>query len=198
MSETVGCKVLTLLERFHELRRTALGVRITRYALGSVFAAATSAVVFAILFVFNVGTTTDSICAFTAGAIPNWFLNRRWAWSRRGRPELGREVFGYGLTVIISLVLTSLATAWTKAHVQGIPAHYGIRMILVTTSYLAVFAVLFVAKFAMYEFWVFSEHSRVRAALRSRGLLPAARPKRPGPTVRSDRPVPVVNSDHTP
>jgi putative flippase GtrA len=186
------------LDRFHELRRTALGVRITRYALGSIVAALTSAVVFAILFVFNVGTTTDSICAFTAGAIPNWFLNRRWAWRRRGRPELGREVFGYALTSVISLILTSLATAWTKAHVQGIPAHYGIRMILVTASYLGVFAVLFVAKFGLYEFWVFSEHSRIRATLRSWGLMPAARPKRGVPAVRSDRPVPVVNSDHTP
>jgi len=190
--ETVGFSFLPKLERFHELRRSALGVRITRYALGSVFAAATSAIVFAILFVFNVGTTTDSICAFTAGAIPNWFLNRRWAWRRRGRPALGREVFGYALTSIISLVLTSLATAWTKAHVQSIPAHYGIRMILVTGSYLAVFAVLFVVKFGLYEFWVFSEESRIRAALRSWGLMPAVkvRPERTG--------VPVVNTDQAP
>jgi len=167
-----------------------------------VVAAAVSAIVFAILFVFNVGTTTDSICAFTAGAIPNWILNRRWAWSRRGRLQLGREVFGYGATVVISLVLTSLSTAWTKAHVQSIPAHYGIRMILVTASYLAVFAVLFVAKFALYEFWVFSEKSRVRTALRSWGLLPAPRASRAAraerAAVRTDRPVPAVNSDHTP
>ncbi|HEY5318689.1 MAG TPA: GtrA family protein [Solirubrobacteraceae bacterium] len=181
---------MSQLDRFHELRRSALGVRITRYALGSVVAAAVSAIVFAILFVLGVGTTTDSICAFLAGAIPNWILNRRWAWRRRGRPELGREVFGYALTSIVSLVLTSLSTAWTKAHVQSIPAHYGIRMILVTGSYLAVFAVLFVVKFGLYEFWVFSEHSRIRAALRSRGLMPAVRPERAA--------VPAVNTDHTP
>ena len=180
---------LSLLDRFHELRRSALGVRIKRYALGSVVAAATSAIVFAILFVMNVNTTACSISAFVAGAIPNWILNRRWAWRRRGRPEFGREVIGYALTSAVSLLLTSLSTAWTKAHVQGIPAHHGFRVILVTASYLAVFAVLFVVKFGLYEFWVFSEHSRVRAALRSWGLMPA---------VRSDRTVPVVNTDPTP
>ncbi|HWF33923.1 MAG TPA: GtrA family protein [Solirubrobacteraceae bacterium] len=179
--------------RFHELRRSALGVRITRYALGSVVAAATSAIVFAILFVFHVNTTTDSICAFVAGAIPNWILNRRWAWRRRGRPEFGREVFGYALTSLISLVLTSLSTAWTNAQVQSIPAHHGIRVILVTASYLAVFAVLFVAKFALYEFWVFSEHSRIRAALRSWGLMPAVK-VRPRP----DRTIQAVNTDQAP
>ena len=182
---------MSRFDRLRELRRTALGVRITRYALGSVVAAATSAVVFAILFVLNVGTTTDSICAFLAGAIPNWILNRRWAWRRRGRPEFGREVFGYALTSAISLVLTSLSTAWTKAHVGSIPAHTGLRAIIVTGSYLAVFAVLFVAKFALYEFWVFSEHSRIRAALRSRGLMPAVK-------VRPERTVPVINTDQTP
>jgi putative flippase GtrA len=177
---------LSRIERFHELRRSALGVRITRYTLGSVVAAATSAVVFAILFVIGVGTTADSICAFAAGAIPNWFLNRRWAWSRRGRLQWGREVGGYAMTSLVALVLTSVATAWTKAHVNGIPPHYGLRAILVTGSYLAVFAVLFVAKFVLFEFWVFSDKSRVRTMLRAWGLLPA------------ERTVPAVNSDHTP
>ncbi|HWC85588.1 MAG TPA: GtrA family protein [Solirubrobacteraceae bacterium] len=181
---------MSRFDRFHELRRSALGVRITRYALGSIVAAATSAIVFAILFVLHVGTTTDSICAFVAGAIPNWILNRRWAWRRRGRPEFGREVLGYAATSIVSLVLTSLSTSWTNARVQSIPAHHGIRVILVTASYLAVFAVLFVAKFALYEFWVFSEHSRIRAALRSWGLMPAVKVK-----VRPDRTVPAVNPD---
>ena len=46
--------------------------------------------------------------------------------------------------------------------------HNFIRAALVTASYLAVFAVLFVAKFAVYELWIFAGRSRVRAALRSR------------------------------
>jgi putative flippase GtrA len=148
----------------------------TRYAAGSMVAAAVSMVVFAVLFVMGVGTTACSISAFVAGAIPNWILNRRWAWRRKGRVKLfSREVIGYILTSIFCLVATSLSTAWTNAAVQSIPPHHGIRVFLVTSSYMAVFAFLFVFKFALYEFWVFSEHSRVRAALRSRGLMPAVR-----------------------
>ena len=63
---------------------------------------------------------------------------------------------------------TSLTTAWTQQQVQSIPAHHGIRAALVTASYFAVFVVLFAAKFAIYEFWIFSGKSRVRAAIRSR------------------------------
>jgi putative flippase GtrA len=157
-----------LADRYQTLRRSALGARITRYTLGSVVAAATSAVVFAVLYVMGVGTTGCSIAAFVAGAIPNWILNRRWAWNIRGRVAFGREIAAYVVVSAVTLALTTESTAWTQRHVQSIPAHHGIRALLVTASYLAVFAVLFVARFAVYEHWIFSGRSRVRAAVRSR------------------------------
>jgi putative flippase GtrA len=157
-----------LADRYQTLRRSALGARITRYTLGSIVAASTSAVVFAVLYVMDVGTTACSIAAFVAGAIPNWILNRRWAWNIRGRVAFGREIAAYVVVSAVTLVLTTESTAWTQRHVQSIPAHHGFRALLVTGSYLAVFAVLFVARFAVYEHWIFSGRSRVRAAVRSR------------------------------
>jgi putative flippase GtrA len=140
----------------------------TRYTIGSAVAAATSAIVFALVYVLGASTTTCSVLAFVAGAIPNWFLNRRWAWKVRGRVSVAREVIAYVIISLLSLAATSLATEWTQDHVQSLPAHHGYRVVLVTASYLAVFAVLFVAKFVVYELWIFSGRSRVRAALRSR------------------------------
>ncbi len=156
------------IKKLLELRRSALGGRITRYTLGSVVAAATSAVVFALLYVLGASTTVCSVTAFVAGAIPNWVLNRRWAWKVQGRIAIGREVVAYVVVSVLTLVATTEATAWTQRQVQSLPAHQGIRVALVTGSYLAVFAILFVARFAVYEFWIFSGRSRVRAALRSR------------------------------
>jgi putative flippase GtrA len=150
------------------VRKSPLGVRVTRYTIGSVVAAATSAVVFAIAYVMGASTTACSVTAFVAGAVPNWVLNRRWAWKVSGRVAFGREVIAYVAISVLSLLATSAATEWTQDHVQSIPAHHGIRVALVTGSYLAVFAVLFVAKFAIYELWIFSGRSRVRTSLRSR------------------------------
>jgi putative flippase GtrA len=124
--------------------------------------------VFPVLYVLGVSTTGCSIGAFIAGAIPNWILNRRWAWKLRGRVALGREVFAYLTISALQLVLTSLTTAWAQRHVQSIPAHHGVRAALVTLAYLVVFVVMFAGKFAVYEVWIFSGRSRVRAALRSR------------------------------
>jgi putative flippase GtrA len=157
-----------MIERFHLLRRSPLGARMTRYTLGSIVAAATSAIVFALLYVIGAGTTACSVSAFVAGAIPNWILNRRWAWQVTGKVAIGREVLAYILVSALTLLATTESTAWTQRQVQSIPAHHGIRVALVTASYLGVFAVLFVARFAVYDVWIFSGRSRVRAAMRSR------------------------------
>ena len=159
---------MSLSDRLAALRRSALGGKITRYALGSAVALLTSIVVFALLYVLGVGTTADSIAAFVAGAIPNWILNRRWAWRVEGRVAFGREIVGYISVSVLALVLSSVATGFTNHLVRTIPAHHGIRVALVTLSYVFVQAVLFVAKFIAYEHWVFYGRSRVRAALRSR------------------------------
>lgn len=149
-------------------RESPLGARVTRYTIGSVVAGVASSITFALAYVLGASTTTCSVIGFVAGAIPNWVLNRRWAWKVRGRVAVGREVVAYVAISVLSLVASSAATAWTHDRVQAIPAHHGIRVALVTASFVAVFALLFVAKFAVYEVWIFSGRSRVRAGLRSR------------------------------
>jgi putative flippase GtrA len=153
------------------LTRTALSTRLTKYALGSVVAFTTGNIAFMLFYVLNASTTACSVAGFIAAAIPNWILNRRWAWQRSGRPP-ARQVVGYIGVSIVVLVSTSAATGWTNSQVQSIPAHHGLRLLIVTASYVAVTVVLFFAKFAIYEYWIFSERSRVRAAFRSLRQVP--------------------------
>ena len=131
-------------------------------------AAGTSAVVFPILYVAGFSTTVCSIAAFVAGAIPNWTLNRRWTWKVEGRIAFGREVVAYVVISGATLVTLSLVTGWTHDQVQSIPAGHGIRVLLVTASYFAVLAALYGVRYFLYQHWIFSGQSRVRAALRSR------------------------------
>ena len=158
-----------LTERFQRLQDSALAGKITRYAIGSVIALLTSIIVFAVMYWLGVATTIDSIVAFLAGAIPNWILNRRWAWKIQGQVEVLREIVAYiGISLIV-LAASSWATGATHRWVtQHVAPHYGLQVILVTASYVLVQAVMFVAKFVVYERWVFGGKSRVRAALRSR------------------------------
>ena len=155
-------------DAYTRLRESALAGKITRYAIGSVAALATSVVVFAVLYVLHVGTTVCSIAAFLAGALPNWVLNRRWAWKIQGKVNFWREVFAYVIISVLVLVASSAATGWMQDRVNGIAPGHGLRVILVTAAYVAVQAFFFAAKFVVYEHWVFAGRSRLRAALRSR------------------------------
>ena len=158
---------MSLVQR---VSRSAYAAKVTKYAIGSVIALATSIVVFAVSYVLLSGhPTTCSILAFFAGAIPNWILNRRWAWKLRGRADFLREIVAYiavsGVVLVASSVTTSAMQSWVKGHVTP---HHGIRVLLVTGAYVFVQAVLFVVKFVIYDKWVFAGQSRLRAAVRSR------------------------------
>jgi hypothetical protein len=151
--------------------RTPLSARFTKYALGAVIAFTVSNVSFAVAYVMNASTTACSVVGFLGGAIPNWALTRRWAWKRSGRPP-ARSWIGYILVSITVLITTSAATGWTNSHVQSIPSHHGFRVMIVTAAFIAVQIFWFLAKFVIYDYWVFSERSRVRAAFRSLRQVP--------------------------
>jgi putative flippase GtrA len=157
-----------LVKGYQRLRDFILERRVARFAISSLVAATTSAIVFPILYVLGASTTACSIAAFAAGAIPNWTLNRRWTWKVEGTVSFAREILAYVVISASTLVLLSLATGWTHTQVQGIPAGHGIRVLLVTASYFTVLAILYGVRFFLYHHWIFSGQSRVRAALRSR------------------------------
>ena len=157
-----------LVKRFRALLRHPLRGRVTKFAISSAVAAATSAIVFPVLYILGASTTACTILAFVAGAVPNWTLNRRWTWKVEGRVAFGREIFAYLVISASTLVVLSLATGLTDRAVKGIPAHHGIRVLLVTASYFAMLAVLYGVRFFLYEHWIFSGRSRVRVALRAR------------------------------
>jgi putative flippase GtrA len=144
--------------------------KVVKYAIGSLLALATSTVVFAILLLLGSNNTTiDSVAAFVAGAIPNWVLNRRWAWERTGKIEIAREVIGYSVVSLVALVASSLGTGWMQGWVRHhVVSGTGLRTLLITGAYVGVQGLLFVGKFVVYDRWVFTGRSRLRTAVRSR------------------------------
>jgi putative flippase GtrA len=157
---------------YRKLTGSKLAVKVTRYAIGSVIALATSVVVFALLLAAGVGTTADSILAFIAGAVPNWILNRRWAWERTGEMDVAREVVGYTVISVISLIASSAGTGWTDSLVRHHVSHqHALRVALVTLSYVVVQGLLFAAKFIAYDRWIFrSEPTDVARRVAPRAL----------------------------
>lgn len=150
-------------------------VKLFRYTVGSVVALVTSLVVFALAYGLGAGNITANVLAFVAGAIPNWLLNRSWAWERTGRVHVGREIVLYAVVSALSLAASSAATGWAGAAVPRVTSDHVLRVLLVAGAYLATYGVLFLAKYAIYELVVFAGPGRRRSRHQ---VLTTTRPNR--------------------
>jgi putative flippase GtrA len=143
--------------------RTPALLKLWRYGAGSVVAFVTSVVGYYLCFSFaHLGAIGSTWVAFGAGAVPNWVLNRRWAWEKKGREGVARESVLYVLVSIVSLAASSAttkATALAVAHTD-----HTARDLLVTFSYMASVVVLSVLKYLVYDRFVFVDRRRARAA----------------------------------
>lgn len=128
-----------------------------RYAAGSVVAAGCSEVVligsYALL---GLGPQAAAALAWLAGAIPNYMLNRRWAWKRRGEAAFLRETLPYWAITLGTALLAILATSAADGWVRHLVTDRGERSLLLGAVYLAAYGFVFVAKFALFDRWVFA------------------------------------------
>ncbi|MDY6998639.1 MAG: GtrA family protein [Actinomycetota bacterium] len=140
------------------MSRTALRPRFLlwgRYAGASVIAGLISEAVFLLTYWLSGLPLLASVLAFVAGAVPNYLMNRYWAWQRRGRPHHRREVLPYAVIVIVTAVaailVTTAADNWVRDHV----ASHAWQVVLVGASFLGTYGAMFVLKFVLFDRFIF-------------------------------------------
>jgi putative flippase GtrA len=145
--------------------------RIVGYSLGSVVAAVTSELAFLVAYgPGGAGPALASAAGFVGGAVPNYILNRRWAWAdRRGRRRR-TEVLLYAAVSLCSFGASVLATRAAEHWARHRTADHTWQVLLVGAAYLAVSAMFFVVKFGLYHVAVFTA-----------GPAPAAQTPQPVP-----------------
>lgn len=145
--------------------RSGGAVRLLKYGLGSIIAAVSSALAFAVCYAAGLHTTPASAVAFIAGAVPNYILNRRWAWQRTGKVDVWREIVIYTVVSLVSFLASAAATGATSRGVRHLDFSSATRTLLVTGAYVATYAALFFAKFLCFEVYVFAGRQEARRAV---------------------------------
>ena len=130
-----------------------------RYAGASVVAGIISEVVFVVTYWFAANPLVASLVAFVAGAVPNYLMNRYWAWQRRGRPDRSRELLPYVVIVIvtalIAILVTTAADRWVREHVTA----HALQVTLVAIAFLATYGTMFVLKFVLFDRFIFVDRA---------------------------------------
>lgn len=127
-----------------------------RYTAASVIAGVISELVFLVAYWFEAAPVVASVVAFVAGAVPNYLMNRRWAWRRTGTPHPVRETLPYVViivsTALVAILATTLADRWVAAHVGS----HGLQVILVGAAFLGTYGAMFVLKFVLFDRLIFA------------------------------------------
>src|SRR3954469_1228062 len=85
--------------------------RLSTYTAGSVVAAGCRELALVVCCgLLHLAPAVSSTIAWVAGAVPNYWLNRRWTWQRTGRPSLRGELLPYVVIILLTLALAAVVT----------------------------------------------------------------------------------------
>ncbi|WP_246134785.1 GtrA family protein [Prauserella rugosa] len=141
--------------------------RMVRALMSSGLATGMSQVTLIVLLTMDVNPTVASAAAFVAGAIPNYFVARRWAWNRKGKPDFKRELLPYlsviALGGLASMTLTTVAGWITEPlRIEGF-----VRVIVLDVAFLSSYALVFLIKFLLLDRFVYSGSNMQKIAERA-------------------------------
>jgi putative flippase GtrA len=96
--------------------RSALGIRFGRFAIAAIAAFATSEIVYVICAVpLALSATEATLVGWFSGVVVSYLLSR-WAWERKGRPNLLRETVPFCVVSAIVIVVLELADKYLGYH----------------------------------------------------------------------------------
>jgi glycosyltransferase XagB len=138
-------------------------LKVLRYSLVSLVSIAVSQSVLMVAFgMLHWTARLANVVACAVATVPSYYLNRCWAWGRRGRSHLWREVVPFWVIAFAGLALSTWAADLGSALARDAAASHAVTTAIVMTSSLLAFGVLWVGKFAIFNAMLFSERPQPR------------------------------------
>jgi len=146
-----------------------VGRQFTRFAIGAALALATSEfTLLTCLGLLKLWPTVSAAVAWFAGAAVSYLLSR-WAWERKGRPDLLKETLPFWLIAVGTIAFLSLATSLAHHLALSMGLRPIPRLVFVGTAYLAANAVTFLSRFAIFHYVLFADRGAKGSVHRSAG-----------------------------
>ena len=144
-----------------ELARSPTGQKFVKYSLVSVISVAVNLVLLVLAFgVIGWSAAPANLFAVGISAIPSYYLNRAWAWGKRGRSHLLKEVIPFWGLAFLGLVLSTIAVHEVGNRIEHFHSH-AVRTLIVVGTQIGAFGVLWVGKFVILNELMFKHHPEV-------------------------------------
>ncbi len=162
--------------------RSRVGVRFTRFVVVAVSAFTATEVALTLCNgVFHMTATPAALVAWFSGAVVSYVLSR-WAWERKGRPDVLRETVPFWVISAMVIVILVLANkfAYHTASWMGLT---GIKHVLwVDFVWLVANFCTFLLRFVIFHYVLFAERTTAaRAAATGPDAVPPGTRKAPSP-----------------
>jgi putative flippase GtrA len=157
----IGDTVLRLLPGpIRKRLQTEAGMRFGRFVPVAIAALASSQITLAIL-VGPVQMTAGkaALIASVVGALVSYLLSR-WAWERKGRPDLLRETVPFWLISFAVWGVLSLTSHYAGAFAKHENMHHLEKIAVVNGAYLLANCVTFVSRFLIFHYVLFSDRRK--------------------------------------
>lgn len=145
--------------------RTKVGVRFTRFVGVAAASLATSEILLSVCNgVFHLTATPAAAVATFSGAAVSYVLSR-WAWERKGKPDVLRETVPFWVISAMVWVILWLATKLGYHLASWMGLHHGVKHVLVVDLvYLAANVVTFLLRFVIFHYVLFADRTTAARA----------------------------------
>jgi putative flippase GtrA len=163
--------------------RTKVGVRFTRFVGVAAASLATSEILLSVCNgLFHMTATPAAAVATFSGAAVSYVLSR-WAWERKGKPDVLRETVPFWVISAMVWVILWLATKLGYHIATWMGLHHGVKHVLVVDLvYLAANVVTFLLRFVIFHYVLFADRTTAaRAAATGPDEVPPGTRHAPSP-----------------
>jgi putative flippase GtrA len=163
--------------------RSKVGIRFTRFVGVAAASLATSEILLSVCNgVFHMTAIPAALVSTFSGSVVSYVLSR-WAWERKGRPDVLRETVPFWVISAMVWVILTLATKFGYHLASWMGLHHGVKHVLVVDLvYLAANVVTFVLRFVIFHYVLFADRTTAaRAAATGPDAVPPGTRVAPAP-----------------
>jgi putative flippase GtrA len=143
-----------------EQARSPTGKKFLKYSAVSVVSVAVNLVM--LVFAFGIlgwSAAPANIFAVGVSAVPSYYLNRAWAWGKRGRSHFMKEVVPFWALAFLGLVISTIAVHIVGDNVKHL--HHAVQTVIVAVTNVGAFGLLWIVKFVIFNELLFKHHPEV-------------------------------------